>query len=65
VHLVEGREVRIERVQQRRFLLLNTGNGPAFFVEQAFKLNMEWISMRTGALIGTRQYQPLGGTGAP
>ena len=33
-------------------LLLNTGSGPAFFIEQAFKLNMDWISMRIGALIG-------------
>ncbi len=39
-------------------LLLNTGSGPAFFVEQAFKLNMDRISMRTGVLIGACLYRP-------
>ncbi|KIY39662.1 hypothetical protein TZ03_16490 [Pseudomonas sp. 10-1B] len=42
-------------------LLLNTGSGPAFFIEQAFKLNMDRISMRIGALIGALLCRPLRG----
>ncbi|BBV94833.1 hypothetical protein N436_04274 [Pseudomonas sp. RV120224-01b] len=42
-------------------LLLNTGSGPAFFIEQAFKLNMDRISLRTGAPIGALSFQPRRG----
>ncbi|TDJ77037.1 hypothetical protein E2H86_11235 [Pseudomonas putida] len=33
-------------------LLLNTGSGPAFFIERAFNLNMDRLSKRTGWLTG-------------
>ncbi|PKF25327.1 hypothetical protein CW309_17475 [Pseudomonas hunanensis] len=46
-------------------LLLNTGSGPAFFIEQAFKLNMDRISMRIGAPIGVVLFRPLAGKPAP
>lgn len=42
-------------------LLLNTGSGPAFFIEQAFKLNMDRLSMRTGAPIGALLFRPVRG----
>ena len=42
-------------------LLLNTGSGPAFFIEQAFKLNMDRFSMRIGALIGALLFWPFRG----
>jgi hypothetical protein len=42
-------------------LLLNTGSGPAFFIEQAFKLNMDRFSMRIGTLIGVVLYRPFRG----
>ncbi|PXZ48756.1 Uncharacterised protein [Pseudomonas putida] len=46
-------------------LLLNTGSGPAFFIEQAFKLNMDRISMRIGALIGVVLLRPFRGLALP
>ncbi len=42
-------------------LLLNTGSGPAFIIEQAFKLNMDRDLMRTAVLIGTWQARPFRG----
>ncbi|KEY85189.1 hypothetical protein PisoF_01450 [Pseudomonas sp. IsoF] len=42
-------------------LLLNTGSGPAFIIEQAFKLNMDRDLMRTGVLIGLCLYRPFRG----
>ena len=42
-------------------LLLNTGSGPAFFIEQAFKLNMDRISMRIGVPIGVVLFRPIRG----
>ncbi len=46
-------------------LLLNTGSGPAFFIEQAFKLNMDRLSMRTGAPIGALLFRPFRGQARP
>ncbi|MRT59986.1 hypothetical protein FYM84_04790 [Pseudomonas sp. CAH-1] len=42
-------------------LLLNTGSGPAFFIEQAFKLNMDRCSMRIGAPTGALLARPFRG----
>ncbi len=42
-------------------LLLNTGSGPAFFIEQAFKLNMDRLSKLTGAPIGALLFWPFRG----
>ncbi len=42
-------------------LLLNTGSGPAFFIEQAFKLNMDRCSMRIGAPTGALLALPFRG----